>query len=236
MSSRPPPLSPEDREWMAAELALGLLDGADLIQARRLQAEDLAFSREVARWSARFAPLLDGVEEITPPAGLFDKIERRLGMNVVDLQPRLRRWQWGTGAMTALAASLAVALLLQPNLNRPPAPVPAAPVPATMVAVLKGDSAQFLADWNGRARLVVVASQAAAPASRSHELWVIPEDGKPRSMGLIEPGTRKLEVGPAMAALLNQGATLAVSLEPAGGSPTGSPTGAVIASGPLTAV
>jgi anti-sigma-K factor RskA len=34
--------------------------------------------------------------------------------------------------------------------------------------------------------------------------------------------------------LLQQGATIAISVEPRGGSPTGAPTGPVIASGSLT--
>ena len=43
----------------------------------------------------------------------------------------------------------------------------------------------------------------------------------------------QLEVEPATAILLADGATFAVSLEPSGGSPTGLPTGPVIASGAL---
>ena len=62
---------------------------------------------------------------------------------------------------------------------------------------------------------------------------MIPKDGKPRSMGVMPAGPMHLEVARATAEMLAEGATFAVSLEPAGGSPSGLPTGPVIASGKL---
>jgi anti-sigma-K factor RskA len=73
-----------------------------------------------------------------------------------------------------------------------------------------------------------------ADPAHDHELWVIPADGKPRSLGTM-PRTARMHarLEPAMARELHQGATLAISVEPTGGSPTGSPTGPVVASGKL---
>jgi len=42
-----------------------------------------------------------------------------------------------------------------------------------------------------------------------------------------------MQLADALARLLQQGATIAISVEPPGGSPTGSPTGPVVASGAL---
>jgi anti-sigma-K factor RskA len=42
-----------------------------------------------------------------------------------------------------------------------------------------------------------------------------------------------MRLADALAQLLRQGATIAISVEPPGGSPTGAPTGPVVASGPL---
>jgi anti-sigma-K factor RskA len=68
-------------------------------------------------------------------------------------------------------------------------------------------------------------------------LWVIPADGTPRSLGMIEKaGTTEMAMSAELKAWLVDGATLAVSLEPAGGSPTGLPTGPVIASGKLVTI
>jgi anti-sigma-K factor RskA len=70
---------------------------------------------------------------------------------------------------------------------------------------------------------------------RSMELWLIPQGGQPHSLGLIAPGQPvRINIPKEMIEQVGTGATLAVSLEPPGGSPTGKPTGEVIAAGPLT--
>jgi anti-sigma-K factor RskA len=73
-----------------------------------------------------------------------------------------------------------------------------------------------------------------ADPRHSHELWVIPAGGKPRSLGVM-PDARQthMQLADALAELMQEGATVAISVEPRGGSPTGSPTGPVVASGAL---
>jgi len=72
---------------------------------------------------------------------------------------------------------------------------------------------------------------------RAIELWLILPDQRPRSLGLIQPGQPiRLTIPPDLAGRLTPDAALAVSLEPPGGSPTGQPTGPVIASGKLTSL
>src|SRR5262249_26967631 len=67
--------------------------------------------------------------------------------------------------------------------------------------------------------------------------WLILPDQRPRSLGLIQPGQPiRLTIPPDLAGRLTPDAALAVSLEPPGGSPTGQPTGPVIASGKLTSL
>jgi len=70
------------------------------------------------------------------------------------------------------------------------------------------------------------------------ELWLIPSrGGRPHSLGLIQPGSPiRLVIPPGLAGQLTPDATLAVSLKPPGGSPTGQPTDPVIAGGKLTSV
>ena len=66
------------------------------------------------------------------------------------------------------------------------------------------------------------------------ELWLIPKGEKPHSLGLIDPNRPlKVEVPKELLDRVNADAILAVSLEPEGGSPTGQPTGPVIANGKL---
>ena len=76
-----------------------------------------------------------------------------------------------------------------------------------------------------------------ADATREPELWLIPADGKPRPLGMLRADRAVTIAIPAdLAALTVSNAVLAVSLEPPGGSPTGQPTGPVIATGKLTSL
>lgn len=237
MSSQPPPTEPIDQNTRAAEFALGLLEGSDLSAAQRLAATDPAFAAEVARWSMQLSPLFDEVEPIAPPTSTFAMIERRLAPDPsVDLKRRVRAWQWISGGMTAIAASLAAVLLLPASRVSPWATEPFVVARAPMVAVLEGGKNHLVASWNGADQVVIVpAGLVAAPTGKAHELWMIPKDGKPRSMGVISSSPRKMAVTPTIASLLADGAAFAVSVEPSGGSPTGQPTGPVIASGKLVA-
>ena len=239
MSSTPP--LPEEREVLAAEYALGLLEGAELAEATELERTDAAFRDAVDRWNGRLAPMMDGVAPVDAPPGLLAAIERRIGPraghsndNVVDLRQRLNRWRIFSGGTTALAASLALILLLRPPGEIPPPTTVAGP---PMVAMIEGDqgAARLVATWSehDRSLTVVPATVPAANAGHAHELWMIPADGKPRSMGVMPDGPMHATVEPAMAEMLAEGVVLAVSLEPAGGSPTGAPTGPVLASGTL---
>ena len=69
------------------------------------------------------------------------------------------------------------------------------------------------------------------------ELWVIPSGGKPHSLGLIDPERSvKVMVPPELRPHVTADSILAISVEPPGGSPTGQPTGPVIANGKLAAL
>ena len=59
-------MTPDDQA-LAAELALGVLDGAELVAARARLAGDRAFAAEVARWEEWLAPLALAFPEAVPP-------------------------------------------------------------------------------------------------------------------------------------------------------------------------
>jgi len=233
----------EHRMSLAGELVLGLLTGDELREATALAAADPAFAEEVARWRGRTVPLLDELESVVPPPGLWHRIERTVereaGANVVVLKRRIGLWRGAAAGMTALAASLALILATQP---RSPAPLITAQAPgqgAPMVAMLGDEQKQMkvVASWDPRARQLVLAVPGDMPAdpSHAHELWVIPADGKPRSLGTMPAGRQMhMRVADALGRLLRQGATIAISVEPPGGSPTGVPTGPVVVSGALS--
>ncbi|WP_178123844.1 anti-sigma factor domain-containing protein, partial [Pseudomonas sp. BAV 4579] len=89
---------------------------------------------------------------------------------------------------------------------------------------------------NGRQLLFVPTGKSDWP-DRSAEVWIITADGKPRSLGLLDDATAvTLAVPAGLAPALTPGAVLAISLEPRTGSPTGLPTGPVIAQGKIIAL
>lgn len=239
MSSNPP--LPDDRENLAAEYALGLLEGEELQHAIQLERDEPAFRDAVVRWTDRMAPMLDSVAPVEPPAGSLAKIERRIGAtaigandNISTLRRSLGQWRAFAGGATALAASLALVLVLRsPAEIDPPTPEPVAP----LVAMIEGDegAAQLIAMWRKDERKLMLFPARVPPAGpgHSHQLWVIPADGKPRSVGVMPERTMMAIMDDEMADHLDAGVTLALSLEPSGGSPTGAPTGPVIATGQL---
>lgn len=232
----------DEERVIAAELVIGLLTSDEQEQACERAASEPAFAREVEWWQDRLAPLLEQTRDEPPPPHLRDRIVARLSVPVLEQRRAAHRWRWVGlgGAIGALAASVAV-LLITPDV-RPPSPAQPAPVtrPDTiLVASLawSEDTARqgpvaVLDPVHGTVRFSSAIDVATGSVG---QLWRIPEGGKPISLGLIpSDGGKRLILARAVAPV--QGETLAVSVEPAGGSPTGQPTGPVILSGTLTPV
>ena len=98
----------------------------------------------------------------------------------------------------------------------------AAVQPTSLVASISGDGSSLVA------RAIVPVS---VQGNRSLELWAVPTSGSPRSLGLLPGGSGTV----ALRGKVLAGAdTLAVTLEPAGGSPTGLPTGPIVYAGKFT--
>lgn len=228
---------PEDDELLAAELAFGLSEGEELRTAQARLARDADFAAAHARWQDYAASLFYNVGEAPRPS-VWGAIEARLPANDTRLAivPRatLRWWQGGAAAACAAALVLGVVAMRQPQ--QVFVPVAQAPV-APMVAVLTGRHGLVTVSFDPASGRMTSAASGLSLGDRVPELWVIPADGQPRSMGVMKataPGWGKVPARalPALAA----GVTLAVSVEPAGGSPTGLPTGPVILTGKMTAV
>ena len=107
-----------------------------------------------------------------------------------------------------------------------------------MVAMLSDEQKQMrvVASWNPGARQLVLAVAGEMPddPAHAHEVWIIPPDGKPRSLGTMSRPRVHMQLADALASLMENGATIAISAEPPGGSRTGAPTGPMLVSGELT--
>ena len=226
------PLRPEDEDIaLAAELALGLLEGEELAAARRRQLADPGFAAAVERWVLDFAPLALGGVDVAVTAGLWQRIEARLPGAEPGTVVALRRWR-----ATAIATSAAAAVLLAILLLRPvPQPVVLPPTPVVVAQITGSAGAAFAARYDAEQGMLHVRTEAMPSSRRAPELWVIPAGGKPVSLGLVAAqGNRDVAVAPAHRALLAEGATLAVTMEDAATAPHAGPSGAPVAAGKIT--
>lgn len=220
-------------DLLAVELALGLLDEPERLAAEARAGSDPVFAADVALWRERAMALFDRDAQ-APPAALWPAIVARLPAND---DRELRRWRWATGAALAAALALGVVALRPAPAPAPAVIVAAAPVGHPLVALLHAaDQTATLAvsiDPDGHGLTTTPAAMALG--DRAAELWVIPAGGTPHSLGVVPAVPRWRPVATPLAAELAVGATLAVSVEPAGGSPSGQPTGPVILSAKIAA-
>jgi anti-sigma-K factor RskA len=215
-------------EALAREYVLGTLHGRARDRFARLLSFSLVARRAVASWERRLTPLAASVPPVAPPAETWAGIETALGLRRPPARPR------ASAAWPAIAAGFALAALLfgalffaqRPAVERP-----------TYVAVFADQTTPiWLLQAFEQARVLRASTinDRPEPAGSSYELWMLQEGANPVSLGLIAgAGNTLLQLSAAQLAVLAQTSTLAVSVEPAGGSPTGLPTGPVIFTAPL---
>ncbi|KAF0854084.1 anti-sigma factor [Pantoea dispersa] len=202
-------------EALAAEYALGTLRGSARLRfQRRLQAEP-ALAAQVARWQTLLAGLDQVQPPVTPPETLWKKIVLSLPAET-RTAPKRRTLPWLAAACVALGLALSAYWLREPAM--------------TPLAVLTDaqHSGQWVVSANRQQDVISLAplQARAVRADQSLELWLIPPGESPVSLGLIS-GTASQHYPIEKSQSLAK-ATLAISLEPHGGSPTGRPTGPVL--------
>jgi anti-sigma-K factor RskA len=240
-NGREPGNEPPTADVLAGEYVLGVLDAAQRRDAQARIERDAAFARLVHGWERRLAAMLDDIAPVAPPHFVWPRIRTRLGWSPLDHDTSARRpWQrigfWQAAAGLATAAALTV-VFIGPRVAPTPPDTAAitSPQPRAVTTLLRDDGTPgWLASIDPE-RGTVLLMPAPAPADiegRVTELWLIPAGEAPRSLGLLATGeTREIVIPDDLRRALVEGSTLAVSLEPAGGSPTGAPTGPIVAKG-----
>jgi anti-sigma-K factor RskA len=221
--------SPELRERLAAEYVLGTMPSRVRRRFERLLAGDPTLARVVGDWADRLSPLDALTPAVDPPARVWHMVESRIGAEVA--APSAALWGWFESLAfwrgLALAGSLATAALI---VYLALFPRPIAPM---VVAVLAGHGGEpgWVAVAGPKSGEVSFSAVAPPTESKPHafELWGI-AGGPPQALGLL-PQRLGDTVVVRLARLPSPGGVLAVSLEPPGGSPTGSPTGPVLYQG-----
>ena len=230
-------------EAFAAEHALGVLSSAERRQAEARMASEPDFAVLVESWRERLIPMADTLADIPAPHALWLRIERSLGANDNTASVKgLRFWRGATaGALTLAAASMAAAVLLA---NQPPVVIQPPPagqlLDASLVSQTGAPVPLFVAAYDPTRKALIVTSLVTPgnDPAHVHELWVIPADGKPRPLGILEPGkTVAMPMPEKLLPSLAAGSALAVSLEPLGGSPKiDAPSGPITAVGKLAKI
>jgi anti-sigma-K factor RskA len=238
----------DEPDVAAAELVLGLLEGEERAVALRRVLAEPGFAQEVERWRQHLEPLFEIWPEVAAPPGMMERLDQALDGPAAPRRAALLRSGrlWPGIAMTSslIAAGLLLVVLVRPTppvpTAMPPKRQPVATAPARMLVASIDPSAEgkpVTAVYDPVSGGLRLTESALADADRSAELWVIASDGVPHSLGLLHVGggSTFMVTGDNRARLV-AGATLAVSLEPVGGSPSGSPTGPVVAKGVLSQV
>lgn len=236
-------------EAMAMDYALGTLDREARHSVERRMRSDPGFRALVEGWQRDLAPL----DAETPPMAHSPAVWNAIAAEIAptrtivtaSAQPmavtapaRPRLWDslalWRGLALAGTAAAAIAIAQIGPKPASPDTP------PPMLVAALAGaDGTPLLSAAYDPVRGAVVLTPATQrnDAGKSPELWVIEGDKPPRSLGVIDiHGANAHAISSKQLTGLAPGSVLAISIEPLGGSPTGLPTGPVVATGTLTAI
>ncbi|WP_084863142.1 anti-sigma factor [Salibaculum halophilum] len=223
----------DDDSVLAAEYALGLLEGAEAQLAQARMAEDQAFVDLVRAWEAELAGIAEEVAPVEPPPRVLAALRRDI------FGQQDRRWWQKIGLIPSIVGAAAAAMLVLIAVEFGVLDTGAPPVPDYRADLVGEDSDLVVAAayLDARGELLVDRRAGGARPDRALEVWLIPEGEAPISLGVLpEERQAALSVPQPARPKLAEGAALAISDEPPGGSPTGAPTGDVLAVGPITAM
>ncbi|MDI3336879.1 anti-sigma factor [Defluviimonas aestuarii] len=213
-----------DDDVLAAEYVLHLLDDDERRAFEARLATDRELQVRVWSWEKRLSPLSDAIEVVAPSKTLRSRVLQSVG------EPPARRpaqalWAWIAGG--AVTAGLLLFVLFGETFG----PEPNLAV-AFQAELASEDRAQVMVAGVIPAthEIVIERVTGTAPEGRVHELWLIAEGADaPVSLGLLEnQGITRIRVPDDIAPGVRTG-TIAVSEEPPGGSPSGAPTGPIVA-------
>lgn len=223
-------------EVLAGEYVLGVLDADQRRQVEKRMRKDRRFAEMVFRWEENLLQFNEDYDEEAPSDQVLDRIEERLFSDVMAGHSASGRgfsslWHsltfWRGLSFSALFLLTGIAgFELADRLN--PGSVP-------LVAEMKGDdkALNLVARYDGLSGTMQVTPVAATlQEPKSLEVWLIEDGSAPKSLGVLpQSGEGRISVPADLKHHLKAGVSLAVSIEPLGGSPTGKATGPVIAVG-----
>jgi anti-sigma-K factor RskA len=221
--------NPKLQNLLAAEYVLGSLQGAARRRFEGLLMRESGLRREVEYWQRRLNPLAETLSPVRPPRRVWKNIQNRIHGDAGNTAWPALVWNslalWRSlAAGSAIAFLLAMLTLMQLNTDYQQA--------IHYVAVLKNEQAQPMLiaamDSENRLALDMLGPDNTGP-DEVMEVWSLPRDGsKPISLGLLKGTHARLILTRVQLEWLAAAGEIAISIEPAGGSPTGLPTGPVM--------
>lgn len=229
---------------LAGEYVLGLLSDTECREIERHLSADPSLRRAVGEWRARFAPIDETADTSPPTDQLWQRIERSIGPTTSRPSPargtngfmdwlrglwtNLDLWR-GFGLVGATAAIL-LALFFADDALRPTAKPVAVALLTDEANPGSPPGALVEAFADGSIRLVPL-RDIPVPQGRILQVWTLWD----RAVGPVPLGTlpRAENVRLSREGLPQPQASqiYEITLEPAGGSPTGRPTGPVLYKG-----
>ena len=220
--------TPELRRALAADYAIGLMPSTARRRFEHLLQGDALLRAELAHWLEHLNLLTEPLVEQPVPDRVWQAIVARIEPQTLHVPTKRPFWNWLR--LSALACSLLIALSVGLLYNRDNVQYKATLLSGTAQPAL---GIEAHADYLNVRPLEL----AAVDTGRSLQLWAIPVEGKPVSLGLIpRDGDGRIVLSQSQQRLIKVPVVLAVSLEPQGGSPTGQPTGPVLYQGPLASL
>lgn len=228
---------PQLQDKLAAEYVLGTLLGGARKRFEQLLLIKPELRQRVRYWEQNFIELHENIEPAIPSPVVWKKILQRIAPHSTE---KTAWWQslafWQTTSIAMLMLVVVSIINIDKLVEQPELPI------AQYVTILTSETSQ--AAWIVRLypdnqKVTVQALSSQNPGLRkAFELWMLPENGaSPRSVGLLPvSGEKTLPLDSPLLDVLLKTNTLAVSLEPAGGSPTGLPTGPVVYTGKINSI
>ena len=214
---------------LCGEYIVGTLRGAARRRFERALREEPRIAQRLRHWQ-EMTPRYSTKVEVQPPRRVWSRLEKELGLDEYR-EPWFRRREFWA-AVAALAASVVLILAFIHQVEEP-----ARGLVQLAELSAKDQSVRVTAHRSRDGRtLALTASEAmVAGTNQSYELWLIPaEGGDPISLAVLGALDARFVIDENQRQRLRAGATLAVSVEPTGGSPTGKPTGPVILTGRIS--
>ena len=220
------PTDRDELDALAGEYVLGVLDDAQRREIDTARAGNGALEQAIRFWEDRLSSLAELAPPAAPPPDGWERVAARLALpqEPARVKNPAVPWRWATAVATAVAAVLALYIAM--------APPAAAPHFVAILHAPQQDQPSFVATVERNGLVLRAVATATPPADHAFELWIIPRGATaPAPLGMI-PADGRLQLA-TLTTPVGEGGTLAISVEPPGGSPTGLPTGPVVYVGPV---